>query len=225
MGPQALLHHGHEDAQSGMERATVALQVVAQALGTACQSRGAKGCSDNRVMRQNELPFEPLLAAGPVSSGPVRPGARFMLSHPAHFVALGFGSGLSRVAPGTAGTLWAWLAFWALQPWMNDARWAVLIAVSLPVGWWACTVTARNMRVLDPSSIVWDEIVAFWLVLWLVTPAGFWGQLVAFALFRFFDAAKPGPVGCPMVCSMTSTLPPTCWRGARRALASCSMTW
>ena len=42
---------------------------------------------------------------------------------------------------------------------------------------------------------MWDEIIAFWLILWLVMPAGFWGQLVAFGLFRFFDAAKPGPVG------------------------------
>lgn len=126
--------------------------------------------------------------------GPVRASARFMRSHPAHFIALGFGSGLSPVAPGTAGTLWAWLAFLALQPWMNDTRWAVLIALSMPLGWWASTVTARNLRVLDPSCIVLDEIVAFWLVLWLVTPAGFWGQLMAFALFRFFDAAKPGPV-------------------------------
>ena len=44
-------------------------------------------------------------------------------------------------------------------------------------------------------GLVWDEIVAFWLVLWLVTPAGLGAQLVAFALFRYFDAAKPGPVG------------------------------
>jgi phosphatidylglycerophosphatase A len=51
------------------------------------------------------------------------------------------------------------------------------------------------MRVLDPGSIVWDEIAAFWLVLWLVTPTGWVGQLLAFALFRYFDAAKPGPVG------------------------------
>jgi phosphatidylglycerophosphatase A len=50
------------------------------------------------------------------------------------------------------------------------------------------------MRVADPGSIVWDEVVGFWLVLWLVMPAGLLGQLVAFALFRFFDAAKPGPV-------------------------------
>ena len=37
-------------------------------------------------------------------------------------------------------------------------------------------------------------MLAFWAVLWLVMPAGLWGQLAAFALFRFFDAAKPGPV-------------------------------
>ena len=51
------------------------------------------------------------------------------------------------------------------------------------------------MGVRDPGSIVWDEIAAFWCVLLLVMPTGFWGQLMAFALFRFFDAAKPGPVG------------------------------
>ncbi|MEY4882419.1 MAG: hypothetical protein RIS34_273 [Pseudomonadota bacterium] len=127
---------------------------------------------------------------------PVRPTARFMLSHPAHAIALGFGSGLSPMAPGTAGTLWAWLAFLVLQHYgMTDARWALVMAVSLPLGWWASAVTARNMHVLDPGSIVWDEIVAFWIVLWLVMPTGFWGQLAAFGLFRLFDAAKPGPVG------------------------------
>ena len=124
-----------------------------------------------------------------------RPSARFMLSHPAHWIALGFGSGLSRIAPGTAGTLWGWLAFLALSPWMNDTRWGLLIALSLPVGWWACSVTARNMAVLDPGSVVWDEVVAFWLVLWLVMPTGLVGQVMAFGLFRYFDAAKPGPVG------------------------------
>ena len=124
-----------------------------------------------------------------------RPTARFMLSHPAHFIALGFGSGLSPIAPGTAGTLWAWLAFLALQPIMTDLRWALLIGLSIPVGCWASTVTARNMQVLDPGSIVWDEVVAFWLVLWLVMPAGLLAQAIAFGLFRYFDAAKPGPVG------------------------------
>ena len=124
----------------------------------------------------------------------IRPSVKFMLSHPAHLLALGFGSGLSPVAPGTAGTLWAWLAYRLMALWLPPAQIGLVIAVSLPVGWWACSITARHMQVQDPGSIVWDEVVAFWIVLWLVMPAGFWSQLVAFALFRFFDAVKPGPV-------------------------------
>ena len=119
---------------------------------------------------------------------------RFLLSHPAHFIALGAGSGLSRLAPGTAGTLWAWAVFVLLQIWLTPLQMGVLIASSTLVGWWACTVTAQHMGVADPGAIVWDEVIAFWLVLWLVTPTTFWGQLGAFVLFRYFDAAKPGPV-------------------------------
>jgi phosphatidylglycerophosphatase A len=119
---------------------------------------------------------------------------RFLLSHPAHFIALGAGAGLSRLAPGTAGTLWAWAVFLLLQVWLNPLQMGVLIAVSTVVGWWACTVTAQHMGVADPGAIVWDEVIAFWLVLWLVTPTTFGGQLAAFILFRYFDAAKPGPV-------------------------------
>jgi phosphatidylglycerophosphatase A len=125
---------------------------------------------------------------------PLRPTVGFMFSHPAHLLALGFGCGLARVAPGTWGTAWAWIAFVVLQQWLAPQQMGELIALSLPVGWWACTVTARNLRVMDPSAIVWDEIVCFWLVLWLVTPAGWSAQLAAFLLFRFFDAVKPGPI-------------------------------
>ena len=124
-----------------------------------------------------------------------RPTARFMLSHPAHCVALGFGSGLSPIAPGTAGTLWAWLAYVVLQLWLPPAAMGWLILAALAIGWWACTVTADHLRVVDPGSIVWDEVVAFWLVLWLLLPAGFWAQFMAFLLFRLFDVIKPGPVG------------------------------
>lgn len=135
-------------------------------------------------------------SAGPPVMGAVRPNARFMRLHPAHWIAFGFGSGLSPVAPGTAGTLWAWLAWAVLSMWWTTpAEQGWLIAISLVVAWWASTVTARNLRIADPSAIVIDEIVAFWIVLWLVLPAGFWEQLVAFVLFRFFDAVKRGPVG------------------------------
>jgi phosphatidylglycerophosphatase A len=125
----------------------------------------------------------------------VRPTLRFMLAHPLHAIALGFGSGLSPVAPGTAGTLWAWIAYLVLANWLDARGFGLLIVASLGVGWWACTVTARNMRVLDPSPIVWDEVVAFWIILWLLMPTGWDTQLAAFLLFRFFDAVKPGPVG------------------------------
>ena len=120
--------------------------------------------------------------------------ARFLTAHLAHFIALGAGSGLSRVAPGTAGTLWAWIVFTLLRPWLGELEMGLLIGTSLLIGWWACTVTARHMGVADPGAIVWDEVVAFWLVLWLVTPTTFGGELGAFLLFRYFDAAKPGPV-------------------------------
>lgn len=126
---------------------------------------------------------------------PRRATARFMAGHPAHWIALGFGSGLSPVAPGTVGTLWAWVAFLALDRLLQPAGWALLIALSLGVGWWACTRTAQHLHLADPGAIVWDEVVAFWIVLWLLMPAPGWVQLAAFALFRFFDAAKPGPVG------------------------------
>jgi phosphatidylglycerophosphatase A len=119
---------------------------------------------------------------------------RFLLSHPAHFIALGAGAGLSRLAPGTAGTLWAWAVFLLLQIWLTPLHMGLLIAFATLVGWWACTVTAQHMGVADPGAIVWDEVIAFWLVLWLVTPTTFGGELCAFLLFRYFDAAKPGPV-------------------------------
>jgi len=142
-------------------------------------------------------PFEP----APLP--PRRPTVHLLLSHPAHFIAFGAGSGLSPKAPGTVGTLWAWVTFNALQRlWGTgaaaDLRWAALIGIGTLVGWWACTHTARSLRVADPGAIVWDEVLAFWLVLWVISPAsapsGFWAQALAFALFRYFDAAKPGPV-------------------------------
>jgi phosphatidylglycerophosphatase A len=152
-------------------------------------------------VEQMPLPFSsehaalaPPAASPSVRSSVLRPTARFMLSHPAHTIALGFGSGLSRIAPGTAGTLWAWAAYAVMQLYLSPMQIAWVIAASLPIGWWACTVTAKHMRVMDPGNIVWDEVIAMWIILWMIAPAGLWAQLIAFALFRFFDAVKPGPV-------------------------------
>ncbi|MBI5718187.1 MAG: phosphatidylglycerophosphatase A [Burkholderiales bacterium] len=140
----------------------------------------------------------PALQARPdapqAGSPPRRADFAFMRGHLAHWLALGFGAGLAPRAPGTVGTLWAWGSFIVIDRWLDAAGWAVLIALSLLAGQWAATRTAQHLGVADPGSIVWDEVVAFWIVLWLLTPAPWWAQLGAFALFRYFDAAKPGPV-------------------------------
>lgn len=125
----------------------------------------------------------------------MKPTAAYVWRHPARWVALGFGCGLSPLAPGTVGTLWAWVAWLLLAPWMSEVEAGLLIVAAALLGWWACTRTARELDNVDPSTIVWDEVVAFWLVLWLVLPASLLQQAAAFALFRFFDAVKPGPVG------------------------------
>ena len=130
----------------------------------------------------------------PLGAAPGRPIWRFMFSHPARPIALGFGAGLAPWAPGTIGTLWGWAAYLILRPGLSDGQWAMVMIAALLVGWWACTATARHLGSADPAAIVWDEVVAFWLVLWFVMPAGLWAQCAAFVLFRFFDAAKPGPV-------------------------------
>lgn len=124
----------------------------------------------------------------------MRPTAVFMSRHPAHWIALGFGSGLSPKAPGTVGTLWAWISWWAFHEFFSATELGWIILFSSLVGWWACKVTAEHLEICDPGAIVWDEVVAFWLILWLLMPASLTTQVCAFVLFRFFDAAKPGPV-------------------------------
>jgi phosphatidylglycerophosphatase A len=81
-----------------------------------------------------------------------------------------------------------------IQLYFSSSQIAWLILAALAVGWWACTITAAHLRVLDPGAVVWDEVIAFWLILWLMTPADLMAQIAAFVLFRFFDAVKPGPV-------------------------------
>ena len=125
---------------------------------------------------------------------PIKPTAAFMLSHPAHAIALGFGSGLSPKAPGTVGSLWGWASWLLIQHYLSLPAQAGIIAGGLLIGWWACTLTASHMGVSDPGSIVWDEVVAMWMIFFLIMPTSFSGQLMAFALFRFFDVVKPGPV-------------------------------
>jgi phosphatidylglycerophosphatase A len=133
----------------------------------------------------------------PSGARPRRATWRFMGVHPLRLIALGFGSGLSPVAPGTAGTLAGWALYLLVDRYLAPSHlaWGAVLVAGFVVGWWACTHTARAMAVSDPGAIVWDEIIAFWIVLWLVMPVGVVGQAIAFGLFRLFDAVKRGPVG------------------------------
>ena len=120
------------------------------------------------------------------------PSLRFLFAHPAHLIACGFGSGLSPIAPGTAGTLFAWLTFPLFGYWLSDFELLALLAVGFVIGAFAAQRTGADLGVIDHGSIVWDEIVPFWLVL-LFCPPGLAWQGAAFLLFRLFDIVKPQP--------------------------------
>jgi phosphatidylglycerophosphatase A len=123
-----------------------------------------------------------------------RPTATFAFSHPAHFIALGFGAGLSPWAPGTAGTLLAIPLWWLLiGSGFGPLPLIGLLALLFALGVWACGVTGRNLGVADHGAMCWDEIVAFLLVLALI-PADPWWQGAGFFLFRAFDVVKPPPI-------------------------------
>jgi len=67
--------------------------------------------------------------------------------------------------------------------------------VGIILGCWICGQVSEELGKKDFGGIVWDEVVAFWLVLIVIMPANIEIQILAFALFRFFDAVKPGPIG------------------------------
>jgi phosphatidylglycerophosphatase A len=114
------------------------------------------------------------------------------LTDPVHLVALGFGTGLSPVGPGTAGTLLAVpLALALLQLPLIVA--IVIVAIAFVAGIWITGKSAGRLGVHDHSGIVWDEIAAF-LALALVMPAGWLWLAAGFVAFRFFDIVKPWPI-------------------------------
>lgn len=121
-----------------------------------------------------------------------RPRPSFAFSHPAHAIAFGFGAGLAPVAPGTFGTALGWALGWALGA-LHPALFFSAVVAFFLIGVWACELTGRNLGVADHGAMVWDEAVAFLLVL-SVVPRELGWQAAAFALFRLFDIAKPPPI-------------------------------
>jgi len=116
-----------------------------------------------------------------------------MWRQPAHIIALGAGAGLAPAAPGTVGTLLAFPLYWLLVAFATSTVALALLGAAFLLGIWACGATGRAMGVADHGAMVWDEIVAFAIVL-VFTPPGWAWQLGAFLLFRFFDIVKPQPI-------------------------------
>jgi phosphatidylglycerophosphatase A len=101
--------------------------------------------------------------------------------------------GLIPFAPGTFGTLLALPIFWFAGPRLGPAEYFTAVVVLFLLGVWACDVTGRALGSADHGGMVWDETVAFLVVLFFTPVYSYW-QALAFVLFRFFDIAKPPPI-------------------------------
>jgi len=117
---------------------------------------------------------------------------RKVLRDPVNFLAFGLGSGLSPVAPGTAGSVVGLVLAWGTLELPVAVR--LLVAIALVVsGIWICGESARRIGVHDHGGIVWDEICGMYITL-LLAPPNVLGFALAFGLFRFFDIVKPWPI-------------------------------
>ncbi len=154
----------------------------------------------NASLPPQPMPGGARRAAGDAPPGDAaarRPTWRFLREHPLHMIALGFGSGMPSIAPGTWGTLFAWGSFVMLDGWLSDTGWLAVIGVALVLGAAAAQRAGARLGRADSGHIVIDEIVAFWGVLVLLPDAvahPVLQQACAFLLFRLIDIAKPPPI-------------------------------
>lgn len=120
------------------------------------------------------------------------PSFRQLLRDPVMLLAFGFGSGLLPRAPGTFGTLMA-VPFWWLLQGLSPGWYLALVILAALAGCYLCGAAAEKLDVHDHGGIVWDEIVGYWLTMFMA-PAGWGWALYGFVLFRLFDIAKPQPI-------------------------------
>ena len=115
------------------------------------------------------------------------------LTNPIHLLAVGLGSGMSPIMPGTMGSAMAiplWLLFNGLQPYLY---W-VLIVVAFIFGCFLCQKTSDDTHTHDSGHIVWDEFVGMWITLFFIPQISILWIAIAFVTFRVFDMAKPWPI-------------------------------
>jgi phosphatidylglycerophosphatase A len=112
--------------------------------------------------------------------------------NPLHWLATGFGSGLSPFAPGTMGTLAAIPFYWLMMDWSLTV-YLLVVTIAAIAGIWFCQSATDAIGEDDHGSIVWDEFVGFWITM-IAAPKGVLWLLAGFLIFRFFDIIKPWPI-------------------------------
>ena len=120
------------------------------------------------------------------------PPAATVFGDPVHLLAFGFGAGLSRVAPGTAGSVWGVL----LAMLTAGLGWPIELAIAVALcvaGVYICGESSRRLGVHDHGGIVWDEIAGAYLI-FLPLPRTWPWLLAGFVVFRILDIAKPWPI-------------------------------
>ncbi|MBV6541605.1 phosphatidylglycerophosphatase A [Ursidibacter maritimus] len=117
------------------------------------------------------------------------------LKNPIHFLAVGFGSGLIKPAPGTWGSLVGLLL--AIFLWYLTASplfFVVLSSISFILGCYLCEKTSQDLGVHDDGRIVWDEIVAIFCLFICLPEYSWFYYILTFLFFRLFDIIKPYPI-------------------------------
>jgi len=123
----------------------------------------------------------------------VKPDLQLLFSHPAHFLAFGFGAGLAPKAPGTFGTLIAIPIFILMGIFLDHVAYLALTVALVVLGIWVCDITDKTLGTNDHGAIVWDEITGYLLTMFMA-PVNWWAILAGFLLFRLFDIVKPFPI-------------------------------
>ena len=111
---------------------------------------------------------------------------------PITLLALGFGTGVMKSAPGTFGTVAGLPFLWALVV-LTPLQSALVISLAAIAGIWICGHASKKLQLDDPGCVVWDEMVGLWITLWALPLTGV-SLLLGFLLFRAFDIVKPWPI-------------------------------
>ena len=112
--------------------------------------------------------------------------------YPVHWLAYGFGTGLSPFAPGTFGSLVGVALFWFMAS-MPAIPYAIVVAVMFVAGIFICVQTAHDVGAVDPGFIVYDEVVGFLVAMYLLPTEWRW-VVGGFVVYRVFDIWKPFPI-------------------------------